>query len=142
VRLAVILVVAACGGHAAAPPPPKPAPLDARTLAKQLDEDLIELGEIAHRLRGKCRELIAELRPHVARMQQHHASVTLMLEDATQAADLERELASYAKHAAGTANGIADDLGATYLTCHDCTTDAACKERYQLEHVIADMPTY
>ncbi len=141
-RLALIaMVIAACGGHAA-PPPAPPQPSEAEKLAASLDDDLARLGEIAHRLRGKCPELIAELRPHVERMKQHHDQVQHLLADTKQAAELKQALAAYNTRAGGKAEAIAEDLGATYKACHDCPTDITCKERYQLERVIADMPTY
>jgi hypothetical protein len=179
-RLALILMFA-CGG--ARPAPPKPQPLDPKGLAKLLDDDLARLGEIAHRLRGKCTATIAELRPHVSRMKTHELEVQHMLEDAQQAAELKQELAAYASRAAGKSDGIAKDLGATYVACgqhcgqqsqrpkdeapprwpppSEPTDDRndpqppvrpappanidpqpICQERYQLERVIAELPTY
>jgi len=144
VRLALTVVcfVAAACRHAPPSPTPTPPPSEAEQLAAALDDDLARLGEIAHRLRGHCPALIAELRPHVARMKQHHDRVQHLLADPKQASELKQALAAYNTRAGGKAEAIADDLGATYRTCHDCATDLACKQRYQLERVIADMPTY
>lgn len=112
-------------------------------LARLLDEDLVQLGDIAHRLRGKCTETILELRPQVTRMQQHHAEVVRMLQDARQASELKRQLAVFSQHVAGKTDQIANDLGATYLACGErCAGDGTCRDRYQLERAIADMPTY
>lgn len=153
-RLAVVLVLAACGGKPAAPAP-KPQP--AKELAKLLDLDLYLLGEIAHRQRGNCERTIAELEPHVERMRSHKLEVNRMLEDAQQAKELKAELAAYASRAAGKSDAIAQDLGATYLACgktctatcdpapgggaNNCVT-RGCKQAYQLERMISNMPTY
>jgi hypothetical protein len=147
-RLAVILLVFACGG--AKPAPPRPKPLDAKGLAKLLDEDLERLVSIAHDQRGNCKATIEELGAHVMRMKNHETEVKRMLDDAQQAAELEKELATYASHATGKAELIVNDLALTHAACTklcvdrcgDGCTEKVCEERYQLERVIASMPTY
>jgi hypothetical protein len=139
VRLALILLVISCGGRA---PPPTPVELDPAGLARLLDEDFARLGDIAHRLRGKCTETVTELRLHVARMKQHRSEVDRMLRDTRQTTELKKQLAAYSDRATGK-DQIADDLGATYLACGaQCAPETPCKDRYELERAIAGMPTY
>ncbi len=130
----MILLLVACSGHHTPPPKqPPPAQPDPKGLARLVDEDMTQLGEIAHRLRGQCAELIAELRPHVTRMQQHYTETEKMLQS-ERYKDFKAEVAGYAQRAGTRSDQIAKDLSDTYLGCTD--------DRYQLEHVIADIPTY
>src|SRR5262245_39320502 len=90
---ALIALCLACGS----PPPKKPAaPLDAKQVAALVYADFVALAETAHRLRGHCTELVAELGPRISRMQQTKTEVDRVLRDAKQAAELTTELATYA----------------------------------------------
>jgi hypothetical protein len=139
------LALAACGGRS--PPPKPPPPLDGKQLAQLIYGDLVQLGELAKRSRGKCAELTAELVPHVARMKSRHTDVELMMRDSKQATELKTELATYADRTKALTDKTAADLAATYLSCCPTTEGpkaerASCPAGYQLERVIADMPTY
>lgn len=132
-RAALIVLLVACGSKPAPNPPP---PLQPAALAKMLDDDMTTLGVIAHRQRGNCISLATELRPHVDRMKLHATDVEQMLTDPAKARTLKAALAGYAPNPART-DQIAQDLGSTYLGCKDDQT-----QRYVLERVIADIPTY
>jgi hypothetical protein len=110
-----IALTLACGG----PPPPKkpPPPLDAKQVAALVYADFVALADTAHRLRGHCTQLIAELGPRVARMQQTKTEVDRVLRDAKQAGELKTELATYADRTKTLTDTIATDLAATYLEC-------------------------
>jgi hypothetical protein len=114
-KLAAVIVIAACGGRT--PPPATPEPPDPKQLASRHFRDLTELGEIARRLRGKCPELIAALRPHVSRMKLHLDEVKQLQADPELRLELKTEFDAYAERAAGLTDVIGNDLGATYLTC-------------------------
>ncbi len=132
-RRAVILLAVACGGKPA-PRPPQVSP--AETLAKQLDDDLAKLAELAHRHAVDCGALVSVLRPHVEQMKRHAGDVELMMADPVKGAELKAALAGYADRSPGRTDQAAKDLGAAYLRCPDATT------KYQLEKAIADMPTF
>jgi hypothetical protein len=156
-QLALVFALVACGGK---PPPPKPAPpLGPTDLAALIYSDFTALAELARRQRGKCTALTAELKPHVARMRARQADVERMLRDAKQAGELKTELAAYAERSKPLADTIAADLATTYLTCCPARVPApagpqaipktgseveapTCDAGYQLERVIADLPTY
>jgi hypothetical protein len=131
-RLALILLLA-CGGKPA-PKPPQVSP--AETLAKQLDDDLAKLAELAHRNAADCAALADQLRPHVELMKRHAVDVQIMVADPAQAADLKAALAGYADKSKGRTDAIAKDLGTAYLKCPDTDT------KYRLEKAISDMPTF
>ncbi len=131
-RAALICLLVACGSK----PAPKPRGLEPAALAKMLDDDMTTLGVIAHRQRGNCISLATELRPHVDRMKLHAADVERMLADPVKARELKSALTRYPGNPTRT-DQIAQDLGATYLGCKDDQT-----QRYALERVIADIPTY
>jgi hypothetical protein len=151
IAIALIFIASACGGRSA---PPKPPPPLSKQLAAAIYSDFIALGEIAQRQRGKCAELTAELRPHVSRMKARKADVDVMLRDPKQTTELKAELATYANPINGLTDKIATNLAATYLTCcprpprdepaeDPPKPDAKrCPAGYELERVIADMPTY
>lgn len=132
-RGALILLAVACGGKPA-PKPPQVSP--AETLAKQLDEDLATLAELAHRHRADCAALAAALPPHVDQMKGHAGAVARLMADPVQGAELRTALASYADSSPGRTDRTAKDLGAAYLACPDTAT------KYRLEKAIADMPTF
>ena len=129
--LTLALACLACGGK----PTPKqpPAPLAPKELAKLLDSDMATLGDIAQRKRGDCAAMTADLRPLVDRMKLHAVEVDRMVQDPVKARELRSELARYSETARN--DRMATDLGATYLAC-------ASDERYQLERVISNIPTY
>jgi hypothetical protein len=118
IRHLVPLAVVLAGCHAKPPAPPPPRPIDPEQLALQLHDDLEQLGELAHRLRDRCPELIAELRPHVARMQAHAAEVKRATQDPALAVELKTQLLVYDERDRGLADAIGTDLGATYLSCN------------------------
>jgi len=115
--LLVALALVACGTRP--PPPAQPKPPDPKQLALLLHRDLTQLGEIARRWRAKCTELIAELRPHVARMQLHSDEVKRATRDAKLAAELKAEVTAYDEQARGLSERIGEDLAASYLSCKD-----------------------
>lgn len=135
-RRALICLLVACGGKPA-PRPQPPPPLDAKLLARKLDDDMSRLAELAARHRGDCSALARALEPHVATMKSHASQVAKMLEDPAKAKQLETELAAYAKATPARTDKIAEDLGATYRSCKDEPT-----ERHRLESAIAEIPTY
>ena len=104
----------ACGARAPAQPP-KPA--ESKRLAQLLHTDLEQLAEIAHRLRGRCPELVVELQAHVTRMRAHAAEVKQAEQDPKLAAELHTELTTYDDRARGMNDTIASDLAASYLSC-------------------------
>jgi hypothetical protein len=132
-RRAVILLAVACGGKPA-PKPPQVSP--AETLAKQLDDDLAKLAELASRYAVDCAALAAALRPHVDQMKAHAGEVATMTSDPVRKAELEAALAGYANRSPGRTDQTAKDLGTAYLRCPDADT------KYRLEKAIADMPTF
>ena len=148
-RFVALALLAACGGK---PAPPKPKPEPAKALATLLHDDFAMLGEVAHRLKGRCQASIDELGPLIARMKDHEIQVKAMLEDTQDAAALKKELATYAEDTKGKSDAIAQDLGATFVACGQlctgtceggvCRDTGVCKERYELERLIAGMPTY
>lgn len=131
-RVALIFVLA-CGGKPV-PKPPQVSP--AETLAKQLDDDLAKLAELAHRHAADCAALAIELRPHVDQMKVHAGDVEKTMTDPMRAKELKSALAGYADKSPGRTDAIAKDLGTAYLACPDTET------KYRLEKVIADMPTF
>ncbi len=132
-RLAVILLAVACGGKPA-PKPPQISP--AETLAKQLDDDLAKLAELAHRHAASCAALAVALRPHVDQMKLHAGDVATLMADPVKGKELQAALAGYADKSPGRTDAIAKDLGTAYLACPDTDT------KYRLEKAIADMPTF
>jgi hypothetical protein len=114
-RRTVILFVVACGGRAA--PPSRPPPLEPAAVAALLDRDLAELADVAHRHREQCAELLAALRPVVARMQLHFEHVQRFAADPKLGPVFKAEVAARAPHAGRRSDQIGEDLGATYLAC-------------------------
>jgi len=110
--LAVLLgLVAACGGAQRAARP------DPAQLARQLHDDLVELGAIAQRHRGDCPALVTALRPHVGAMRAHAAEAQQAMRDPELAPRLKREVARYDARTRGLGAAIGDDLGASYRMC-------------------------
>lgn len=110
-----LAAVVACGGRAPAPAPPRPP--DPAAIARQLDEDLARLGEVAHARLGDCPGLVAELEPLVARMQLHVDEANHAAADPEIAHALRVEMDRYAERASARAEPIAQDLATTYLGC-------------------------
>lgn len=131
-RVALIFLLA-CGGKPA-PQPPQVSP--AEMLAKQLDDDLAKLAELARRHVADCAALAVELRPHVDQMKVHADDVATMMADPRSGKELKTALAGYADKSPGRTDAIARDLGTAYLACPDTET------KYRLEKAIADMPTF
>ncbi|MBS1120863.1 MAG: hypothetical protein H6Q90_3091 [Deltaproteobacteria bacterium] len=119
VALVIALGFAGCGGRPRADQPPRPS--DPKQLALALHLDLERLGELAHRLRGRCPELVAELRPHVARMRAHAAEVKQATQDRKLAIELKSEVLAYDERDRGLSDVIGTDLGASYLSCKQAT---------------------
>lgn len=134
-RTLILIALVACGGTPARPAP-KPDRPDPATLARQLDDDMSGLADLAHRHRGNCGGLAADLPPHVERMKLHAAEVERMVDDADRARELRAALAGYAEKAPTRTAQIGQDFEATYRICQDPTQRAA------IERAIRDMPTY
>lgn len=114
--LIALALVVACGGRAASPPAPPPPPTPAQLVATLFD-DFVVLGQIAERHRGRCPELVAELRPHVARMRGDADAVNRASQDPRRAAELRAEAATYDARVAPLADATAEALAASYLAC-------------------------
>ena len=117
VATACVLAIVLVGCRERARTPDKPRPPDPEQLALLLHRDLTQLGDIATRWRGNCPELVAALRPHVARMRQHFDEVTKLASDAELAAKLRIAVAAYDDRTRGLADSIGDALAASYRTC-------------------------
>lgn len=114
--MSVLAALAACAGRAAPPPAPPPAPTPAQLVAT-LFEDFVTLGQLAERHRGRCPELVGELRPHVARMRAHADAVNRASQDPKRAAELRAEASAYDARVAPLADATAEALAASYLAC-------------------------
>ena len=112
-RVVLVLLLAACGPKATA----KPKPYDTAKLARDLHDDLVELGAIAKQHRTDCVALVAALRPHVERMRAHATEVKRVQQDVALAKQLRKDVAAYDDKGLGDAIGA--DLGAAYQTCPD-----------------------
>ena len=109
----LVLLLGACGPKAAT----KPKPYDTAKLARELHDDLLQLGEIAKQHRTDCAALIEALRPHVERMRAHAGEVKRVQQDVALAKQLRKDVAAYDDKGLGDAIGA--DLGAAYQTCPD-----------------------
>lgn len=133
-RVALItLVLLACGGKPAPRPPP---PLDAKTLARQIDGDMHQLAAVAQQHRGNCAALTDALRPLVATMRGHANEAERMVEDLVKARELRAEMDAYAKAAGARVDRTAQDLAVSFRACKDAG------EAHRLESEIAKIPTY
>ena len=112
-RSLIFVVLFACGAKSSRPK------YDTAKLARELHEDVAELGAIAKRHRGDCPGLIAELDPHVTRMRSHADEVKRVQQDVELAKQLKRDVAAYDEQNKGLADAIGGDLGASYQACPD-----------------------
>ncbi|MBA2544446.1 MAG: hypothetical protein H0V17_32690 [Deltaproteobacteria bacterium] len=132
--LIVALACFACGGKPA--PKQPPPPLDAKQLAKLLDDDMSALAELTHRQRGNCGALAAELRPLTERMKLHAAEVETMSADPAKLRELRSALAAYAKQTPARTDRMVEDFKVTGSACTDD------EERNRLGAAIRNIPTF
>ncbi|MEO8704552.1 MAG: hypothetical protein ABI867_31145 [Kofleriaceae bacterium] len=128
--LIVVAVLASCGGPKAREPE-KPKPPDAGAVAAQVEGDMVELGQLAHRSHRKCPELIASLQPLVARMQRHYEEVKRL---EAEGLELKSRVRAYDAQARGRTEQIGTELGETYLTCDG--------RKQELKELIDRIPTF
>lgn len=135
-RVALIALILACGGTPAPTKSSAPPPLDAKTLARQIDGDMAQLAALAKQHRGDCRALTRAIEPLVDTMQVHAREAETMAADPAQARVLRTEMDGYARAAGARVDAIANDLGASFRAC------ASADEAHRLERQIARIPTY
>ncbi len=114
-RLAIVLAACAATPHQPAKPDPKQLALDRH-------RDLLALADTAHRTRGNCDALVAELRPLVARMQTHITELHHAAQDPALAKQVTTELRAYDAPDRGLDEQTGADLAQTYLGCKQNTT--------------------
>ena len=107
------LAMIACGPKATKPK------YDTAKLARELHDDIMQLGVIAKQHKADCAALVAALRPHVDRMRAHAAEVKRVQQDTALAKQLRKDVAAYDAEHKDLGDAIGSDLGAAYKTCPD-----------------------
>lgn len=123
-----LLVAAACSSNKPAPEAPRPAKPDIKTIAKRMQQGMLEMAEITRQTRTACPQMAARLRELFPRMRVDLDEAKRVSDDPELAKQLTTELKTY-----DTAmRGAADEVFASL---------AACKDDRDVQQVMTTMPT-